>query len=161
MCIRDSYIGTDTFTYQAYDGEYYSSTATVTINVYEVNDPPVAVPDSYSTNEDTTLNVAVPGVLSNDHDPDSGPSSLTAVLVSNVNHGTLNLNNDGSFTYNPDTDYFGSDSFTYHAFDGQDYSNIVTVSLTINGVNDPPIAVDDTSSTTSGNSVDILSLIHI
>jgi VCBS repeat-containing protein len=149
------YIGPDSFTYQAYDGEYYTSTITVSINVLEVNDPPVAVADSYSTNEDTLLNIAAPGALSNDYDPDSGPSSLTTNLVSDVTHGTLNLASDGGFTYDPDADYYGSDSFTYQAYDGQDYSNTVTVSLTINSINDPPTAIDDTASTTTGTNIDI------
>ena len=74
----------------------------VIITVSYVNQPPTANDDSYTTDEDTTLNIPAPGVLSNDNDPDGGPSSLTAVLVSDVSYGTLTLNSDGSFTYTPD-----------------------------------------------------------
>jgi hypothetical protein len=65
-----------------------------------VNDCPSAFDDSYSTDEDVTLNVGSPGVLVNDNDPDGDP--LTAVLDSDVSHGTLTLNSDGSFDYVPD-----------------------------------------------------------
>jgi VCBS repeat-containing protein len=154
------YIGPDSFTYEAYDGQYYSGTVTVSISVMGVNDPPVAVADSYSTNEDTTLNVAAPGVLANDYDPDSSPSSLTAHLIGDVSHGSLNLFSNGGFSYDPETNYHGSDSFTYQAYDGQDYSNTVTVSLSITSMNDAPIAVDDSDATTSGSFVDIDVLVN-
>ena len=95
--------------------------------------PPVAVDDAHSTNEDTQLVVTAPGVLENDSDVDG--DTLTAVWVSDPVHGNLTLNEDGSFTYTPDTGYEGSDSFTYKAFDGDLESNIATVTLTINAVN--------------------------
>ena len=94
------------------------------------NHPPVANPDSYSTNEDTTLTIAAPGVLANDTDPDGDP--LTAVKVSDPSHGAVTLNSNGGFTYIPSQHYSGSDSFTYKAYDGTTYSNVATVSLTIN-----------------------------
>lgn len=100
------------------------------------NQAPSAVDDSYGINEDTTLNINVPGVLGNDTDPEN--NALTAVLVTDVSHGTLNLNADGSFSYLPAGNYFGSDSFTYIANDGSNDSGPATVSLTINPVNDAP-----------------------
>jgi VCBS repeat-containing protein len=149
------YVGTDSFTYQAYDGEYYSNVATVTITIYHVNDPPVAEDDTYTTSEDTQLSVDAPGVLENDYDPDDGPNPLTCVLVDDVTHGTLTLNSDGSFTYNPDPDYTGTDSFTYQAYDGEDYSNTATVTIDVTSVNDPPVAVDDTAETAPDTPVEI------
>ena len=59
-----------------------------------------------------------------------------------VTHGALTLNSDGSFTYTPDQDFFGSDSFTYHANDGSSNSNIATVTITVNPVNDAPEGTD-------------------
>ncbi len=91
------------------------------------NDPPVAVADSYNMNQDTTLNVAAPGVLANDSD--SNGDSLTATLVSDVSNGTLVLNADGSFTYEPVPGFIGDDTFTYNASDGTDDSNTVTVTI--------------------------------
>jgi hypothetical protein len=89
----------------------------------------VAADDAYSTDEDTPLSVAAPGVLGNDSDADGDP--LTAVLVSDVSNGTLTLNSDGSFSYTPDGGFSGSDSFAYVANDGQADSNLATVSLTV------------------------------
>ncbi len=64
--------------------------------------------------------------------------TMSADLVSDVTNGTLTLFSDGSFNYVPFENYNGFDSFTYTAFDGTDYSNIATVSITINSVNDAP-----------------------
>ena len=96
--------------------------------------PPTAVADSYSTNEDTTLNVAASGVLANDSDPEN--DALTAVLVSGTTGLTLNAN--GSFTYVPPADFSGTASFTYKAFDAAFNSNTVTVTLTVNPANEVP-----------------------
>ena len=102
-----------------------------------LNNPPVANNDEYSVTEDNTLNVTAPGVLGNDTDLDSDP--LAAVLVSGPANGTLTLNTNGSFTYTPNADYSGTDSFTYKANDGQDDSNVATVTITVNPVNDAPL----------------------
>jgi hypothetical protein len=109
--------------------------------VVEISRAPVAVADAYTTAEDTVLVVAAPGVLANDSDADL--DTLTAVLVDNVTNGTLALASDGSFTYTPSLDFFGQDGFTYKAFDGGHYSEVVTVTLTVTPVNDAPMAVDD------------------
>ncbi|MBC7128925.1 MAG: tandem-95 repeat protein, partial [Thermoplasmatales archaeon] len=114
-------------------------------SVNVINSPPVANNDYYSTNEDTQLVVNAPGVLGNDSDIDG--DTLTAILVSSPSHGSLTFNSNGSFTYTPDANYHGTDSFTYKANDGQADSNIATVYITINSVNDPPIANDDYYST--------------
>lgn len=101
------------------------------------NRPPETVTDTYETNEDTLLSVAAPGVLDNDSDPEG--DGMTAVLDTAPQHGYLTLNLDGSFTYLPDADYFGLDSFTYRAVD--DYgagSGPETVSITVHPVNDVP-----------------------
>src|SRR5262245_42733559 len=87
---------------------------------------PVANPDSYSVNEDGSLSVAAPGVLANDTDPDP----LTAALVSGPSHGTLTLNANGSFTYTPNVNFHGADSFTYQANDAWSGS-VATVSITV------------------------------
>src|SRR2546428_10019757 len=104
-----------------------------------VANAPVAANDSYSTNEDTALTVAAPGVLGND----SGSATLTAVLVAGPSHGTLALNANGSFSYTPAANFNGTDGFTYKANDGTADSNVATVTITINPVNDAPVAVND------------------
>jgi len=136
------FYGMDTFTYRAHDGTDVSNTATVTINVKFVNTPPVAQDDAYSLDMNTTLTVdAAGGVLKNDSDHNG--DKLKAQLVSDVGHGSLTLNADGSFVYTPEADYFGTDSFTYRAYDGADVSSAATVTLTVNFVNTPPVAEDD------------------
>lgn len=81
------------------------------------NTPPVANADSYSTTVNTALSVpALSGVLANDKDSDG--DTITASVVTGTTHGTLTLNSDGSFTYTPNTDFVGSDSFQYQANDG-------------------------------------------
>ena len=130
--------GSDSFTYKANDGKAVSNTGTVSITINPVNDSPIAVNDSYTTSEDNTLDIAAPGVLANDTDPDG--DLLTATIVSNPSNGTLSLNTDGSFLYTPDNDFNGSDSFTYKVNDGIADSNIATVTITVNSINDAPVA---------------------
>jgi PKD repeat protein len=130
--------GVDTFTYRVNDGAVESGIAVVTIQVVPVNDAPVAVNDEYSTDEDTSLVIAPPGVLFNDSDTEG--DLLSAVLVDDTTHGTLLLENDGSFTYIPDADYNGSDGFTYRVYDGAAYSNVAVVPITVAPVRDRPVA---------------------
>jgi lysophospholipase L1-like esterase len=106
-----------------------------------LNTAPVASANSYTTNENTTLIVPASGVLANDTDAQGDP--LVAVLVSGPSHGSVILNANGSFTYTPASGYFGTDSFTYHANDGFLDSNVGTVTLTINEVIPPPVAMSD------------------
>ena len=99
------------------------------------------------------LNVSAPGVLSNDTDDDSDP--LTAVLDIGPANGSLTLNANGSFDYTPDQDFSGADTFTYHANDGSDNSNVATVTITVNAVNDAPVANDDATATSENFAVNI------
>jgi VCBS repeat-containing protein len=136
----------DSFTYKTNDGTYDSNTATVSITVNPVNDPPVANSDSYSVDEGSSLVISKAlGVLANDTDADS--ASLIAGLVGDVSHGTLTLNTDGSFTYIHDGSETTSDSFTYKANDGSVNSSQTTVTIIINPINDPPVAGDDSGAT--------------
>jgi VCBS repeat-containing protein len=145
--------GMDSFTYKANDGTVDSDPATVTITVDPVNDAPVAADDTYSVDEDSTLTVGAPGVLSNDIDVDG--DSLTAILVSPPANGTLTFNVNGSFTYEPDHDFNGTDSFSYQANDGTATSNVATVTIAVNSVNDAPVAENDIAETDENVPVDI------
>ena len=107
-------------------------TVQVTVNAVGGNNNPVANNDSYSTDQDTPLNIAAPGVLVNDSDADG--DALTAFQLSSAGNGTATLNADGSFSYLPDTGFTGSDSFTYEARDGNGgASEATTVDITVNG----------------------------
>ena len=136
-----NFSGTDSFTYTASDGAAVSNVATVTITVTGVNDAPVAVNDTASTPEETAVSGTV---LGNDTDVDTG-TTLTATLGASPAHGAVTLNADGSFTYTPAANFSGTDSFTYTASDGTAVSNVATVTITVTGVNDAPVAVNDTA----------------
>ncbi len=118
-----------------------SAPRTFTITVGRANTPPIARNDSYTTNEDVVLNVPAPGVRANDFDAEGSP--LIAARVSAPASGTLKFNADGSFTYTPAANFFGTVSFTYRVSDGALTSNTATVAITVNMANDPPNAVDD------------------
>ncbi|HEX5471083.1 MAG TPA: cadherin-like domain-containing protein [Lacipirellulaceae bacterium] len=118
--------GSDSFTYEAYDGTAYSNPATVTIDVTDM--APTPGDDSYGLTHDQTLTVSSGGgVLWNDRDPDG--DAITASLATGPSHGTLSFDSDGSFVYTPDAHWVGSDSFTYEDYDGIAYSNPATVTL--------------------------------
>jgi len=129
--------GTDTFTYRASDGSAESDPVTVTLTVNPINDAPVANDDDYTTPQDTDLVVLVAeGVLSNDEDVDNAAAAvdeLMALLVEGQEpgKGTLDLDDDGSFTYTPNAGATGSDSFTYKVNDGTEDSNDATVTIEI------------------------------
>src|SRR5438876_707881 len=123
-----------------------SNVATEALTINPVNGAHVARTGGLASDEDTALTVTAPGVLGNDTDIDS--PVLTAVVVTGPSHGTLALATDGSFTYTPAANFNGSDSFTYKANDGQADSNVATVALTINPVNDAPVPVHDSNRTT-------------
>src|SRR5206468_5939486 len=129
------------FTYQANDGTSNSNVATVTLTITAVNDAPITIADAYSMDEDTVLTVSPAGVLINDTDAEGSP--LTAVLDSGTTSGSLTFNADGSFSYTPDANFNGTDAFIYHANDGALDSNPCTVTITIDAVNDAPVAVGE------------------
>jgi VCBS repeat-containing protein len=145
--------GSDSFSYTASDGLAASNEATVTINVGSVNDAPAATNDAYAVDEDGSLAVAGPGILGNDGDVDG--DALTAVLVSGPTKGTLSLDGDGSFTYVPNANANGADSFTYRANDGVATSNLATVSITVNPTNDAPTAANDAYTANQGTTLNV------
>ena len=120
----------------ANDGQADSNTALVTITVSAVNTAPVAADDAYRTSQDQPLAIEPGGALTNDQDAEG--DTLAAVLVNGPSHGTLVLNDDGSFTYTPNAGFSGEDTFSYVANDGQADSNTATVSLTVDPAVTPP-----------------------
>ncbi len=128
------YLGSDSFTYRVSDGSSWSAPATVTLGV--INATPVANDDSATTLHDTGTGG---DVLANDSDANG--HALTVALVGDVTHGSLSLDADGSWTYDPDPSYVGTDTFTYRASDGAATSNLATVTITVR--NGDPVAGDD------------------
>ena len=101
---------------------------------------PVAVAETYSAVEDNTLSVATGGLLGNDTDRNN--DVLTAFIVTNAAHGTVTLNPNGTFAYQPNANFNGNDVFTYRAFDGLQFSDPVSVTIAVASVNDAPAGAD-------------------
>ena len=126
-----NYNGSDSFTFKANDGTIDSNTATVSITVNAVNDAPVSSPVTDSTNEDIAKTITLSS-------SDVDGNSLTYIIVSGPTNGTLGAISGNQVLYTPNGNYNGVDSFTYKTNDGAVDSNIATVSLTVNAVNDAP-----------------------
>jgi len=124
--------GTDSFTFKANDGSADSNTATVTVTILAVNDVPVANSHSVSTNEDMPAAISLTG---GDVDGDT----LTYQVVNQPSHGVLS-GTAPNLMYTPNSDYNGSDSLTFKVNDGTVDSNVSTVTIEVNAVNDPPVA---------------------
>jgi len=139
-----NYNGPASFTYTVSDGAGGTSTATVNVTVTPVNDPPVAVNDTRSTNEDTALTITPASLLANDTDVDGNPLTITA--VGGATNGTVAIV-AGNVVFTPNANYNGPASFTYTISDGNGGTSTATVNVTVNAVNDPPVAVNDTATT--------------
>jgi hypothetical protein len=141
--------GIDTFTYTVSDGNGGTDTATVTVTVNSVNDPPVAVDDSATTNEDTAVFIPV---LANDSDVES---VLTGIGVTTQGtKGTAAVQGDGTIRYTPNANANGADSFTYTVTDNSAIDT-ATVSVTITPVNDAPVAWNDIVNTPEDTAITI------
>ncbi|TVP41720.1 Ig-like domain-containing protein [Candidatus Nitrosocosmicus arcticus] len=129
------FTGKDSFTFNANDGTVDSNTATVTITVNQVNQPPVAEKQSVTANTADPTEITLKAT-----DPQG--NALTYALVSEPQSGTItDLNEEtGSLVYTSDAGFTGKDSFTFNANDGTVDSNTATVTITVNQVNQPPVA---------------------
>ncbi|MEI6851736.1 MAG: Ig-like domain-containing protein [Bacteroidota bacterium] len=121
-------------------------TSTSVITVVPVNDPPIANPDNFTTNEDTPLTGTV---ITNDSDVDGNLNPNGFAVVSYPTNGTLIFSNNGTFSYTPNTNYNGPDSFIYSVCDmGMPiYCDTAIVNINVIPVNDPPVLVEPTVST--------------
>ena len=127
-----NYYGSDSFTYKVNDGQVDSNVSTVSISVNPVNDAPVSQPLAVTVAEDGQVTV---NLVASDIENDT----LTYSIVSGPSNGTL-TGTGASRVYTPNLNYYGSDSFTYKVNDGQVDSNVSTVSITVNPVNDAPVS---------------------
>ena len=163
---------TETFTYTITDGTQ-TDTAIITVNVSGVNDAPTATNDTIAA---TSGSDATGTILSNDSDPDGTTPSLSAIetgssvgggtagSIGNAlpgTYGSLTLNADGTYTYVTDTNHVDvlalgvgdaplTETFTYTITDGTE-TDTATITVNVSGVNDAPVAVDDTIAATSGS----------
>lgn len=131
----EHYNGSDTLIYKVNDGQEDSQTATVSFEVAAIADAPTAQNMSVSGDEDTDINVTLQG-----SDPDE--SELSYQLLSTPTHGTLS-GTAPSLVYHPNEDFNGEDSFRYMVTDGHFDSDAAVVTVSVNALNDAPVAVDD------------------
>ncbi len=157
--------GADSFTYTIDDGNGASDTATVSVTINGANDTPIATDDAIAVGEDAAVNGGVFTDNGAGHDADADGDTLTvsAVNGTDVNVGNqitlgsgalLTVNADGTFAYDPNGQYealgvgeSATDSFTYTIDDGNGGTDTATVTLTITGANDAPVAQDDAFAT--------------
>lgn len=134
-------------TFEASDGVHAAVSYSVSITVQNVDQPPLAVDDSYSLKEDEAISVTIAkGILVNDYDPDVGAESteepFSIAEVTDPAHGTLDYKEDGSFSYIPNKDFCGTDTWTYTLVSDDDeemVSKPATVSMKVSCVNDKPV----------------------
>jgi len=154
----DNYHGTDSFSYRVHDGAADSNTATISLTIDSINDVPLAFDSSDTTDEDSDASGTLQG---SDIDGDS----LSYSIVTPPQYGAVTLEggNGPAYSYSPDDNYHGTDSFSYRGHDGAADSNTATISLTINSINDVPLAFDssntadedsDASGTLQGSDID-------
>lgn len=138
---------TESVSYTVSDGRGGLTSGRLQFTVNGINDAPVGAPDHAFTAEDTALTV---GVLANDRDAEGTPLVLTA--VADAAHGTVSFTAAGSLTYTPDADFNGVEVLTYTLSDGVN-SSTGTLTVTVQPVNDTPVAVSDTASTNEDTAV--------
>jgi len=143
---NEDYNGPDSFVFEVCDPHPNEcGTATVTIEVLPIDDPPVALDDTTQVSEDGSVEINVPG---NDSDPDGNLDLTSVKIVSGPSNGTITIDPiTGAITYEPDENFHGTDTFTYEICDTDGACDTATVTVTVNPVDDPPVAVDDAAST--------------
>lgn len=141
------------FTYTIRDAVGQEASGTVSITVNPVNDPPSAIGQTVSTNEDTAKAITLSG-----SDVETSAANLVYAIVTQPSHGTLS-GSGRNWTYTPAANYNGPDSFTFRVTDrgdpdgsgaGAATSSPATVTINVTAVNDPPVLVNDTANAWSG-----------
>ncbi|EKO3843336.1 tandem-95 repeat protein, partial [Vibrio harveyi] len=144
----EDFNGEATVTYVVTDGAL-TDEATVTVTVNPINDAPVAVNDTVTTDEDTAVTI---DVLANDSDPENDTLTITAASVP-AEQGTVTIV-DGKLVFTPAENFNGDATISYTISDGQ-LTDDATVAVTVNPVNDAPVAVNDTVATDEDTAVTI------
>ena len=122
------YYGEDSFTYTISDTANGKASATVSVNVLSVNDQPVAKADNYSINEDDSVNMAV---LANDNDIENDPLTIIEAGSDATLAESITINADGTLTYIPKLNEYGTDVFTYTISDGQSENATTSATVTV------------------------------
>jgi len=138
---NEGFFGNDSFTYTVEDAAGATDTQTVYITVTPVNDAPIASDESLVTDEDTQISGNLPAATDADGD------AVSYDLATAATNGVASVNIDGSYVYTPNAGYNGDDSFSYTVDDGKGGTNTYTVDVTVNNVNDAPVAADANGTT--------------
>jgi len=136
------YNGPATITYTAEDPDGNETPGTVDVTVNPVNDAPDAVNDAVETDEETPVTI---DVLDNDTDVDGDPLTVTAATVP-TEQGTVEIV-DNELVFTPAEDFFGEATISYSIEDGNGGTDVAEVVVTVNNINDDPVAVDDIAET--------------
>ena len=137
---NSNYNGPVSFNYTISDGTL-TDTATVNGVISAVNDAPVAVDDAITATEDTPFNSII-DLDANDLDVDGDTLTVVAGTFATAQGGSITIATDGSYTYTPAANFNGADSVDYTVTDGS-LTDVGTLNITVNAVNDAPVAVDD------------------
>jgi len=135
------FTGSDAFAYRASDGSLSSNPVAVTITVRPVNDAPIAIAQSLGTPEETPLDITFSAT-----DVDSVVVGLAFQVIRAPEHGSL-VGDGPRRRYVPSANFSGVDSFTFVASDGQATSEPATITITVGGTNDAPVAIEDVATT--------------
>ncbi|MGI6301954.1 MAG: Ig-like domain-containing protein [Verrucomicrobiota bacterium] len=126
----------------------FSNTATETTPA--ANRPPTALNQTVSCQEDAGIQITLAA-----SDPDQAPLALTYTITAPPMNGYASQPNGAVVTYTPNNDFNGADSFSFVAFDGEDYSEPATITLDVAPMNDAPVAQDDSAETLMGTGITI------
>ena len=169
--------GTDTMTYkvsfQNSPPYQYSELATITVIVNPVNDAPIAYDFSKNVDEDSEITFALretsPGSNTGTdneggvYDPDietDQDDDITFSIVTQPSNGTAELISNNDIKYTPNTDFVGTDTFTYRGNDGELNSNTATITINVNPVNDAPVTTDGSATTNEDTAVTLTVVAH-
>jgi ELWxxDGT repeat protein len=142
---KADYFGADSFNYTINDGKGGTSTGTVNLTLNGIEDAPIAIGERLTISEDTSLIIRAADLMSNDTDADG--DALTFTGITQPSNGQLVDNRDGTYIYTPKANYFGNDSLTYTVSDGKGNTATGAVNLTVNSINDAPIATGESLTT--------------
>ncbi|MBK7358329.1 MAG: tandem-95 repeat protein [Saprospiraceae bacterium] len=140
-----NYYGMDEFTYELCDANSDCAQTTVKVIINSVNDIPLAKEDNFTTDEDQLVSGTV--ATNDELSPDGSNNWKLKGANGGALKGVVSMNSDGQFSYKPDANYFGTDQFVYELCDGEPDCAEALVNITINSINDLPIAINDQYST--------------
>ncbi|MGE4073527.1 MAG: Ig-like domain-containing protein [Lysobacterales bacterium] len=156
-----NYFGTDAFNYRVIDNVAGVVIGHVSLTILPVNDAPVTEPDTYRTDEDVVLIAPdTLGLLRNDEEVD-GEALTNASLVVPTQHGAVTVSGTGGFSYTPDADFNGRDTFRYRVYDESNLYTDEDVEILVTPVNDAPVALDDSYSVDKDQSLAVTAAIGV